>query len=147
MKPIIITLLLASAASGAALDEVNLWRRANGLRPYIEDPALTEFAMKKAIWRAQHLAYDGHQGPKNPPGTCEGTGETAESWGCWNTCIMEESHVFAGAAVVRNDHGQRVMVLVCRGGSCHAPRGRNIRPVRTFHLTPNPPRVPAIGRR
>ena len=134
-----ILLLIATCQCFAAgMDEVNFWRSRVGLRAFREDPQLTAFAQTKAEYRAKRLLQNGHQGPRWPAGTREGTGETNESWGCWNTCVMEETGDTAGAGVARGRDGQRYMVLVVRGGGA-APIGRNIRWVRTFHLTPNPP--------
>jgi hypothetical protein len=54
---------------------------------------------------------------------------------------MEEDATHGGAGVAIGDDNERYMVLVVRGGSGIAPRGRNVRPIATAHLTPNAPRM------
>ena len=142
MRAILLTLVLAATCHADGMDEVNAWRRRVGLRPFIEDPRLTEFCRRKAIWRAQHLAYDNHAGPRNPAGTTEGTGEAKATWG-WLTCAIECDFTHAGAYVVINARGDRVMVFVGRGGSGRDLINPNSIPTfNTSRLTPNPLRVP-----
>lgn len=139
-------LLIATTASGTAIEEVNHWRSQNGLPAFQEDAQLTQFAQAKAEWRAARLAKNGHQGPPTPPGCREGCGEATPEWG-WLTCCQEESGQQAGAGVAIGADGERYMVLVIRGTSGSAPRGRQIggggalRIIRTAHLTPDAPRI------
>lgn len=120
-----------------AMQEVNYWRKLNRLPPVVEDPELTKFAQMKAEYRAKRGLKDGHQGPVNPPGTREGTGEATPEWG-WLTCVMEETADEGGAGIAVGADGERYMVLVLRGGG-DAPIGRNVRPHDTSFLTPDPP--------
>lgn len=132
--------VLCPAVQGAGLEEVNFWRVRQGLRPLKEDPLLTRFAQRKAEYRAARLLKNGHQGPACPGGCREGTGEARAEWG-WLTCVMEEDATHAGAGVAIGEDNERYMVLVVRGGSGGAPRGRNVQPLSTSHLTPNAPLV------
>ena len=127
-------------ASG--MDEVNYWRTRNGLYPFAEDPSLTAFAQMKAEYRAQRMMKNSHDGPRWPKGCREGTGEATADWG-WLTCCMEENGQVAGAGVAIGPDGERYMVLVVRGETGRQLI-RNVNPLRTAHLTPNPPRF--LGR-
>ena len=84
-----VLLMGATMAEAKGIDEVNLWRTRNGLRPFVEDAELTKFAQRKAEYRAARLLKNGHQGPACPAGCREGTGEATADWG-WLTCVMEE---------------------------------------------------------
>ena len=138
---VVMSVASFSAVHADAMAEVNEWRRRSGLRPFIEDPSMTQFAEMKARYRAERHLRDGHQGPSAPPGWHEGTGEAAASWG-WLTCEMESDFQYAGASMCVGSDGTRYMVLVCRGGSGRALLARNHAPVhKTSHLSPNPPRV------
>ena len=138
MRSIVIVLALSTLTNAGALDEVNLWRNKNGLPPLVEDKELTLFAQHKAEYRAARLLKDGHHGPRHPEGCREGTGEADPSWG-WLTCVMEETGKYAGAGVAIGADGERYMVLVLRGSKGCAPRGRQVRPMLTAHLTPDAP--------
>ena len=142
----ILLLLIPSLANAAAIDEVNLFRKSHGLRPFKHDAELSKFAQMKAEYRAQRGLKNGHQGPRNPPGTSEGTAEATPMWG-WLSCCMEEDHPVAGAGIALGDDGERYMVLVCRGGRGIAPKGRSLRPVSTSHLTPEIVHVSRDGSR
>ena len=146
LRSLFFCFVLTGIASGAAVDEVNLFRTTHGLRPFKHDPQLTAFAQMKAEYRAARMLKNGHQGPQNPPGTGEGTAEATATWG-WLSCSMEEDWENAGAGVAIGGDGERYMVLVVRGGSGAARRGRSLRPVPTAHLTPDPPRFDRNGRR
>lgn len=146
LRPLLLCATIAAVTHGAAIDEVNLFRTTHGLRPFKHDPRLTEFAQMKAEFRAARMLKHGHQGPKNPPGSVEGTAEATAMWG-WLSCSMEEDWEFAGAGIAIGGDGERYMVLVVRGGTGAATRGRNLRPVTTAHLTPHPPRFDRTGRR
>lgn len=138
--------LLCGAAVGSAIDEVNHWRKQNGLPAFKEVPWMTDFAQRKAEWRAARLMQNGHAGPSTPPGCREGTGEANPRWG-WLTCCQEETGTFAGAGVAIGEDGQRYMVLVVQGTSGSAPRGRKIggggrlRIVDTSAMTPDAPLI------
>ncbi|QDT62276.1 hypothetical protein SV7mr_48230 [Stieleria bergensis] len=128
-------------ASGDGMAEVNEWRRKSGLKPFIEDAKMTEFAKSKARYRAERGLQNGHQGPKPPFHWHEGTGEAKPVWG-WLTCEMESDFKYAGAGICVGKDGTRYMVLVCRDGSGRALISRNNVPVHsTAHLSPNPPKV------
>lgn len=151
LRALMLSLLIVSVAGATAMEEVNSWRTQNGLPAFQEDAALTEFAQRKAEWRAQRLAQNGHQGPPCPGGCREGCGEATPSWG-WLTCCQEETGEYAGAGVAIGRDGQRYMVLVVRGTQGSAPKGRQIggrgarmRIINTSHLTPDAPRVDAAG--
>ena len=149
---LVLTLLIASTAGATAMEEVNHWRTQNGLPALKEDPALTEFAQRKAEWRAQRLAQNGHQGPTCPGGCREGCGEATSTWG-WLTCCQEETGTYAGAGVAIGRDGQRYMVLIMKGTHGSAPKGRQIggrgarmKIINTSHLTPDAPRVDRAGK-
>jgi len=138
---VVLGLTSLSVVHADAMGEVNEWRRRCGLRPFVEDPAMTQFAEMKARYRAERNLRNGHQGPSSPPGWHEGTGEATASWG-WLTCEMESDFQYAGAGICVGADGTRYMVLVCRDGSGRALLPRNNAPVHnTSHLSPNPPRV------
>ena len=141
MCGIVIVLTLSMAANAGALDEVNLWRSKNGLSTLAEDKELTLFAQHKSEYRAARLLKDNHHGPRHPEGCREGTGEAHPSWG-WLTCVMEETGKYAGAGVAIGVDGERYMVLVMRGPRGYAPRGRQVKPLSTAHLTPDAPVIP-----
>ncbi|WP_372894520.1 CAP domain-containing protein [Stieleria sp.] len=132
-----------AVAQGGAFDEVNAWRRAAGLPSFIEDPAMTEFAKRKAEYRAARGLKNGHQGPSVPAGWTEGCGEATATWG-WLTCATECDFRYAGAGVAIGADGERYMVFVGRGGSGRALIDPNRYPIiKTAHLTPNPLRAVA----
>jgi len=140
LKGLCLLLLVVSTANAAALDEVNYWRRHNGLSKFIEDRGLTRFAQRKAEFRAARGLKDGHDGPKCPDNCREGTAEARPMWG-WLSCCMDETGKLAGAGVAIGDDGERYMVLVVRGKG-YAPRGRRIiMAMKTAHLTPDAPRI------
>lgn len=126
----------------SAIEEVNHWRRANGLPEFIEDAVLTQFCQHKAEYRALNGLRNGHDGPKPPGGCVEGTGEASHEWG-WLTCAMEDSGTHAGAGMCIGWDDERYMVLVVR------PPGRrllsHVTPIDTSHLSPNPPSVRQLG--
>lgn len=104
-----------------ALDEVNAKRARMGLRPFLEDPSLTQGAFAVASYRAQYR-IKGHvtRGrtdfsflPAGASARAAGCGAMEDSWG-WNTCCMEENWTYAGAAWVRGADGQRYMHLFVR---------------------------------
>ena len=143
LRALLLTLLMCSVVQAKAIDEVNYWRKKNGLRPFVEDKKLSAAAQHKAEYRAARLLKDGHQGPACPAGCREGTGEARPSWG-WLTCVMEETGSHAGAGVAIGPDGERYMVLIVRGSRGNAPIGRNVRPISTAHLTPDAPRVARV---
>lgn len=140
--------LMVSTVHGAALEEVNYWRRHNQhgrLAAFIEDKALTRFAQHKAEYRAARGLKDGHQGPKPSDDCREGTAEALPLFG-WISCVMEETGRLAGAGVAIGDDGERYMVLVVRGKG-YAPFGsQNLVCIPTAHMTPNAPRIHRINR-
>jgi hypothetical protein len=142
-----LTLLITSTATATAMEEVNHWRASNGLSTFKEVAWMSEFAQRKAEWRAARLAKDGHQGPPCPAGCREGCGEANSTWG-WLTCCQEETGKWAGAGVAIGEDGQRYMVLIIHGARGNAPRGRQIggtgaslRIINTSNLTPDAPRI------
>ena len=148
----LFVLLIPSLAAASAMDEVNHWRKANGLPELKEVEWMTEFAQNKAEWRAARLAKNGHQGPRCPGGCREGCGEAAPTWG-WLTCCQEESGKYAGAGVAIGADGERYMVLIIKGTQGSAPKGRQIggrgsalRIINTSKLTPDAPKVERIAR-
>jgi len=141
-----VSIATVSTASATAMAEVNRWRARHGLPELKEVPEATDFAQKKAEYRAARMMKNGHQGPKCPAGWREGCGEADPEWG-WLTCVMEEDAVYGGAGVAVGADGERYMVLIVSGGSGRALMPRNNLPtLRTAHLTPNPPRIQFIGR-
>ena len=136
-----VVAVTCTSVMGGAMDEVNEWRKRCGLKPFVEDPEMTKFAVMKARYRAERNLRDGHQGPQPKAGWHEGTGEALPMWG-WLTCEMESDFKYAGAGMCVGNDGTRYMVLVCRSGSGRALVRRNYAPVHnTSYLTPNPPRL------
>lgn len=141
LKVLLLLIVTCSIAQASGMDEVNAWRRKNGLLPFREVPWMTSMAQKKAEYRAARLLKDGHQGPKCPTGCREGTGEAIPWWG-WLTCCMEETGKWAGAGVAIGADGERYMVLIVYGVEGWAPIGRNVGRPNTAYLTPYPPVIP-----
>jgi hypothetical protein len=146
----LLILLITPTASGTAIEEVNRWRTQNGVEVLKEVPWMTEFAQRKAEWRAARLAQNGHQGPPCPAGCREGCGEARSHWG-WLTCCQEETGEWAGAGVAIGSDGQRYMVLILHGTQGAATRGRQVgrrgsrlRTINTSWLTPDAPRVERV---
>lgn len=143
MKYLLVALLavLPSLAIADGNAELAEWRRRVGLPRFTVDANLTRFAQMKAEYRAKRGLKDGHQGPRNPPGTREGCGEASAHWGLL-VCSMEEDFTHAGVGIAIGGDGERYMVAVFRGGSGRAliPR-QNIPIHNTSYLTPNPPRM------
>lgn len=103
--------------STSAMAEVNAARAARGLKPYIEDPALTQAAEACAQARAAR-GIKGHFNDFSflPPGTraaAAGCGAMEASWG-WNSCCTYEHHTYAGAAVIYGRDGKRYMHIFVR---------------------------------
>ncbi|KAA5543146.1 CAP domain-containing protein [Roseiconus nitratireducens] len=151
---LILCVLIASTSAaivhGSAFDEVNAWRRAAGLPALIEDPAMSEFAQRKAEYRAARGLKNGHQGPSVPSPWTEGCGEATATWG-WLTCATECDFRYGGAGVAMGADGERYMVFVGRGGTGRALIDPQRYPIiRTSHLTPQPVQAgsaPAVSKR
>jgi len=145
---LVLALTSCSIAEAGGVDEVNLWRAKNGLKPFVEVPWMTEFAQEKAEWRAARLMQstltDGHKGPKCPSGCREGTG-TGEPWWGWITCCMDESGKYAGAGVAIGGDGERRMVLIVHGKGRGLVHGI-LRAQKTAHLTPRPPIITRLNK-
>lgn len=140
----VYVLTFAAIAHGGAFEEVSAWRRAAGLPQLIEDPAMTEFAQRKAEYRAARGLKNGHQGPSVPAGWTEGCGEATALWG-WLTCATECDFRYGGAGVATGVDGERYMVFTGRGGSGRALIDPQRYPIiNTSHLTPNPIRVGSL---
>lgn len=142
MRALLLLLAMASFAQASAMDEVNHWRKKNGLRPFIEVPWMTTAAQKKAEWRAARLLKRGHQGPACPRGCREGTGTGTPSWG-WITCCMNQSGKYAGAGIALGVDGKRRMVLIVYGRGKDLVHG-TLRAQKTAHLTPHPPIIARV---
>lgn len=100
------------------LAEVNAARAARGLKPYIEDPALTQGAQACAAYRAANRIKDhtSNDFAFLPPGTraaAGGSGALAPSWG-WASCCTYEKWTYAGAGLVMGRDGKRYMQLFVR---------------------------------
>ena len=91
-----------------ALAEVNAYRAAKGLPPFVEDPALTEGAKAAAAFRASILlpSHTYNDFAFLPPGTTCNTAGCGASSGGFQACCMEESWTHAGAASVRGRDGR-----------------------------------------
>lgn len=137
-----LMLVPVTMCQGDAWDEFSEWRRQCGLPQVKEDPAMTKWAQAKANYRAFHRLKNGHQGPRNPAGWREGTGEAKPVWG-WLTCCQEEDAAYGGAGMCVGLDGDRYMVLVLRGGNGRCLlRSRNDIPIHnTSRLTTRPYRV------
>lgn len=137
-------LATAAIVHGGAFDEVNAWRRAAGLPQLTEDPVMTEFAQRKAQYRAARRLKNGHQGPSAQADWTEGCGEAKAVWG-WLTCATECDFRYGGAGVATSVDGERYMVFVGRGGSGRALIDPHRYPIiNTSHLTPNPIRAGSV---
>ena len=107
--------LACAAFADEALAEVNAKRATRGLRPYVQDAALTQAAQACADFRAANLMF-GHTNNDFqflPPGA------RADSAGCaaypasygWLSCDIWEPHTYAGAAYAVGRDGKRYMHL------------------------------------
>jgi hypothetical protein len=104
-----------------ALDEVNAYRRARGLRPFVRDPLLTAGAMRLAATRAAvrrrgHFMDGGGDFAYLPWGAraaATGCGAHPPRYG-WMTCATYENFTYAGAAWAMGTDGRRYMHLVVR---------------------------------
>lgn len=107
--------LACAAFADEALAEVNAKRATRGLRPYVQDAALTQAAQACADFRAANLMF-GHTSNDFaflPPGA------RADSAGCaayhasygWLSCDIWEPHTYAGAAYAVGRDGKRYMHL------------------------------------
>jgi len=125
----------------SAWSEFCEWRRLVGLPQIEHDQEMTNFAQRKANWRAYRESPDGHDGPDPEPGWREGTAAAKPVWG-WLTCAQEEDADFGGAGMCVAKNGDRYMVLVLRGGTGEALIPRQNIPIHdTSYLTPNPVRI------
>jgi hypothetical protein len=103
---------------GSALTEVNARRAARGLRPYAEDPALTQAAFACASFRANNLMF-GHTGndfaflPAGASAASAGCAAYPASLG-WMSCDVYDNYTYAGAAAVTGADGRRYMHLFVR---------------------------------
>ena len=138
---LVLSSLFTSTIRADGFDEVQEWRRRTRLPLFKEDPKMTQFALKKARYRAERDLQNNHKGPRPPKGWKEGTGEAKPFWG-WLTCEMECDFQFVGAGMCVGKNGLRYMVFVGRGGSGRPLISRhNIPTYDTSYLTPNPPKV------
>ena len=104
-----------------ALDEVNEFRRRNGLPPFQRDDGLTTAAMRCAETRAKHLIF----GHLKSDFAYLPAGVSADSAGCaaypasygWMSCCAREHYQFAGAAWAMGADGKRYMHLFVRGAA------------------------------
>lgn len=106
------------AGSDDALDEVNAKRATMGLRPFINDPLLTQAALACAKERARthqhgHLYSDFAYLPQGGKASAAGCGALEDSWG-WGTCCYTENYTYAGAAWVRGSDNLRYMHIFVR---------------------------------
>jgi hypothetical protein len=105
-------------AGTAALEEVNAARAARGLRPFVEDPSLTEAADAAAAYRADRFIA-GHTGndfaflPNGAQATASGCAAWPDHFG-WGSCCTYENWTYAGAGWVRGRDGRRYMHLFVR---------------------------------
>jgi hypothetical protein len=101
-----------------ALDEVQRARKARGLRPFVEDKALTRAAMAAARYRAKRL-IQGHTSdnfafvPRGATARAAGCAAWERSWG-WGSCCTYDRYKYAGAAWARGRDGRRYMHLYVR---------------------------------
>jgi hypothetical protein len=107
--------------AGGALAEVNAKRAARGLRPFVEDPALTEAAQKCAEFRARYRLF-GHVMTGGGDFSFLPYGARAASSGCaayapsygWMSCCVYENYTYGGAAWAMGSDGKRYMHLFVR---------------------------------
>ncbi len=110
-----------------ALDEVNQNRARHGLRPFIQDPGLTQGAYAAASFRASN-GIAGHVKGQQGDFAFLPSGTSARSAGCgawrvglvttegdtWGTCCAFDNYTYAGAAWVLGADGKRYMHLFVR---------------------------------
>lgn len=101
-----------------ALAEVNARRARSGLRPFIQDPLLTEGAKRCAIERARrglfgHLPSDFAYLPPGAQARAGGCAAYPPSMG-WYSCCCEDNATYAGAAWAMGRDGRRYMHLFVR---------------------------------
>lgn len=105
--------------SPTPLDEVNALRAAKGLRPYIEDPALTQAAQRTAQYRADRLMFhhthnDWAVGGIAPtPTSAAGCAAYPPAYG-FMACAIFDDFTYAGAAAVIGRDGRRFCHLFVR---------------------------------
>lgn len=100
----------SSFPSGSAMAEVNAIRMRRGLRPFIEDPALSAVARQKASIQANRGAM-GHPGGSMGGARFEGVGMGAQFTSCYLTSSVGQ---YAGAASVRGANGRRYHCLLIK---------------------------------
>ena len=110
----------SAAGADDAMEELNAYRTARGLRPLINDPLLNKAALACAKQRAArgihgHLPEsDFSYLPSGAQATSAGCGALEPSWG-WATCCMDDRNItYAGAAWVMGSDGRRYMHMFCR---------------------------------
>lgn len=104
-----------------ALDEVNAYRAARGLRPFVYDDGLAVAAGRAASFRARRLMF-GHVMTGGGDFQFLPPGAHAASAGCaaypdhlgWMSCCAGDNYRFAGAAWARGRDGKRYMHLFVR---------------------------------
>ncbi len=121
-RPLLVLCLLAGYAQAGegddALTEVNAARAARGLKPFKEDPGLTQAAKACADYRAAHR-IEGHT--RNDFSFVP-AGSSARAAGCaawpqgqgWGSCCTYERWTYAGAAYSIGKDGRRYMHLFVR---------------------------------
>ncbi len=91
-------------SDGSALADLNRQRAARGLKPYIEDPALTAAAEAAAQYRAArgiagHTANDFAFLPPGAHASCAGCAANSAAYG-YMACEVFGQHTYCGAAWV-----------------------------------------------
>ena len=110
---------LSQFGATEALDEVNAWRAARGLYPFIRDDGLTQGAANVAAFRAQrrmagHTSNDFGGLPAGATAKASGCAAWAPSLG-WGSCCMDDvGPRYAGAAWAMGSDGRRYMHLFVR---------------------------------
>lgn len=101
-----------------ATAEVNAFRLAKWLDPFVEDACLVEAAKVIALRRAQqrikgHTSNDFNGLPNGCKADAAGCAALEKEWG-WHSCCDSEPWKYGGAAVVEGDDGLRYMQLFVR---------------------------------
>lgn len=100
----------ASYSRGSSIAEVNAIRARRGLQPFIEDPALTAVAYRKASMQARRGRMF-HPGGSMGGARYEGVGVGSRFSACY---LFSQGSRYAGAATVVGRNGRRYHCLLIR---------------------------------
>jgi hypothetical protein len=124
LASLVVLCVVGSVRAEDALEEVNAYRAARGLRPFIRDDGLTQAAQGCADYRAER-GITGHCNdfsfvPEGSMARAAGCAAWAPHWNGeewvygWGSCCTYENWTYAGAAYVIGRDGRRYMHLFVR---------------------------------